>query len=104
MANEQNDKNWVETSAAFAPAVMGAAAGVFVGDLIHRDTRRPIAFALAAIGLCAVAPALVEVVVDKVNGPKTNRGTRRTLRNIRDAGVVGSDEFTEADEEQMFVG
>lgn len=101
MTNEQSDKNWVETSASFAPAVMGAAAGIFVGDLIHRDTRRPIAFALAAIGVCALAPALVEVVVDKINGPNTNRGTRRTLRNIRDAGA---DEFSEIDEEQMFVG
>ena len=103
MTDDQLDKNWVETSASFAPAVIGAAAGVFVGDLIHRDTRRPIAFALAAIGLCALAPALVEVVVDKINGPNTNRGSRRTLRSIRDAGA-GAGEFSEIDEDQMFVG
>lgn len=103
MTDEQSEKNWVETSASFAPAVMGAAAGIFVGDLIHRDARRPIAFTLAAVGLCALAPALVEVVADKINGPNTNRGTRRTLRNIRDAGA-GSDEFSEIDEEQMFIG
>ncbi len=103
MTDEQSDKNWIETSASFAPAVMGAAAGIFVGDLIHRDTRRPIAFALAAIGLCAVAPALVEVIADKVNGPNTSRGNRRTLRNIRDAGA-GVDEFSDINEDELYIG
>ena len=106
MSQDKSDKNWVETSATVAPAVLGAAAGVFLGDLIHRDVRRPIAFALGAIGVCALAPSLVENIVEKVNGPGSKRGTRRTLRNIRDAGI-NTDEFSDIEEElseQMFIG
>lgn len=106
MLQNQSEKNWIETSASFAPAVLGAAAGVFLGDLMHRDSRRPVALALAALGIAAVAPSLVEVVAEKVNGPNSNRGTRRTLRNIRDAGIA-ADEFADLEDEigeQMFVG
>ena len=101
MSQDQTDKNWIEASASFAPAVLGAAAGVVVGDLMHRDARRPIAFALVAVGLCALLPSLVGVVADKVNGPHSKRGSRRTLRNIRDAGVTGT-EFSDL-EDEMFV-
>jgi hypothetical protein len=106
MQHDHLEKNWIETSASFGPAVLGAAAGVFLGDLMHRESRRPVAFALAALGAAAMAPALVELVADKVNGPNSNRGTMRTLRNIRDAGV-NPDEFADLEEEigeQMFVG
>ena len=92
MSQDQTDKNWVETSASFAPAVFGVAAGVIVGDLMHRDARRPVAFALAVLGVCAIVPSLVGVVAEKVNGPESRRGTRRTLQGIRDAGITG-DEF-----------
>jgi hypothetical protein len=106
MQQDYSEKNWIETSASFAPAVLGAAAGVFLGDLMHRDSRRPVALALAALGIAAVAPSLVGVVAEKVNGPNSNRGTMRTLRNIRDAGVA-PDEFADLEDEigeQMFVG
>ena len=86
--------------------MLGAAAGVFLGDLMHRETRRPVALTLAALGVAALAPALVESVVDKVNGPNSRRGSKRTLRNIRDAGIA-QDEFAELEDEigeQMFVG
>lgn len=86
--------------------MLGAAAGVFLGDLMHRDTRRPVALTLAALGVAALAPSLVEAVADKVNGPNSNRGSRRTLRNIRDAGIT-ADEFADLEDEigeQMFVG
>ncbi|MCP5537650.1 MAG: hypothetical protein H7A51_15635 [Akkermansiaceae bacterium] len=106
MSQDFSDKNWIETSASFAPAVLGAAAGVFLGDLMHRDARRPVAFTLAALGVVALAPALVEAVLDKVNGPNSRRGSRRTLRNIRDAGMT-ADEFADLEDEigeQMFIG
>jgi len=106
MQQDYSEKNWIETSASFAPAVLGAAAGVFLGDLMHRDSRRPVALALAALGIAAVAPSLVGVVAEKVNGPNSNRGTRRTLRNIRDAGIA-ADEFADLEDEigeQMFIG
>ena len=106
MSQDQQDKNWIETSASFAPAMLGAAAGVFLGDMMRRETRGPVALGLAVLGLAALAPSLVEVVVDKLNGPESRRGTRRTLRNIRDSGMT-ADEFADLEDEigeQMFVG
>lgn len=106
MSHDQSDKNWIETSASFAPAMLGTAAGVFLGDLMHRDTRRPVALTLAALGVVALAPALIDIVADKVNGPNSRRGSRRTLRNIRDAGFA-PDEFADLEDEigeQMFIG
>ena len=106
MQQDESDKNWIETSASFAPAMLGAAAGVLLGDLMHRDSRRPVAFTLAALALVAVAPTLVGTVADKVNGPNSRRGSRRTLRNIRDAGI-GPDAFADLEDEigeHMFVG
>ncbi|MGJ8676025.1 MAG: hypothetical protein ACSHX0_00765 [Akkermansiaceae bacterium] len=103
MTDDLSDKNWVETSASFAPAMLGTAAGILIGDLIHRDSRRPFALILAAVGVCTLAPSIVGIVADKVNGPNTRRGNRRTLRNIRDAGL-SADEFSEIDEDQMFIG
>lgn len=106
MHQDYSEKSWIETSASFAPAMLGAAAGVFLGDLMHRDSRRPVALALAALGAAAMAPTLVELIADKVNGPQSNRGTLRTLRNIRDAGFA-PDEFADLEDEigeQMFVG
>ena len=106
MAQYETEKSWIETSASFAPAVFGASAGVFLGDLMHRDTRRPVAFTLAALAVAALAPTVVDTVADKVNGPNSRRGSRRTLRNIRDAGI-DADDFADLEDEigeHMFVG
>ena len=106
MSQDYTEKNWIETSASFAPAMLGAAAGVFLGDLMNRDARRPVALALAALGAAALAPTVVGTVADKINGPNSRRGNRRTLRNIRDAGY-SADEFADLEDEigeHMFVG
>lgn len=107
MPQDQTDnKNWVDASAAAAPTLLGAAAGVLVADLIHPESRRPVGITLAALGACALAPLIVGAAVDLVNGPSSRYGSRRTLRNIRDAGA-SSDEFGDLDlegEEQMFIG
>jgi len=53
-----------------------------------------------------LAPTIVELVADKVNGPESKRGSKRTLRNIRDAGIA-TDEFADLEDEigeQMFIG
>jgi hypothetical protein len=106
MSQDHSEKNWIETSASFGPAMLGAAAGVFLGDLMHRDSRRPVALTLAALGVAALAPSIVGLVANKVNGPGSNRGSKRTLRNIRDAGIA-TDDFADLEEEigeQMYVG
>ncbi len=106
MPHDESEKNWMETSASFAPSVLGAAAGVLLGDLIHRDMRRPVAITLAALGAAALAPQLVGILTDKINGPSSRRGSRRTLQSIRDSGM-SADEFADLEDEigeQMFVG
>lgn len=100
-------RHWTEASAEVAPAILGVAAGIFLGDLMHRGARRPVAFGLACMGLAAVAPLLVEVVKEKVVGPNTRRGTQRTLRTIREgAGAPPRDiDFVEEElGEHIFVG
>lgn len=96
----------METSASAAPTLLGAATGVLVADLVSSETRRPLAFTLAALGACALAPLIVGTAVDLVNGPNSRYGSRRTLRRIRDAGVRPG-EFSDLDvdqEDEMFVG
>ncbi len=103
MSQDQLDKNWVDTSASMAPAVLGAAAGMIVGDLIHKEARRPVAFTLAALGVAVLVPSAVGFVAGLIVGPESRHGSRKTLQSIRDAGV-GRTEFAEIDEEEMFVG
>lgn len=95
----EEERRWVETAAISAPALIGAAAGVVLGDVMHSRMRKPVAISLAAIGLAALAPLVGTVVVDKVKGPTTRRGSQRTLRSIRDGGGYDLDEIELADEE-----
>ena len=81
-------KNWKEISSAAAPSVLGVAAGIMLGDMMHRGARRPVAFSLACLGMLAVSPVVVGAVKNKVAGPQTARGSRRTLDGIRNAGML----------------
>ena len=96
----------MEAGAECAPALLGVAAGIFLGDLMHRSARRPVAFPLAVLGAAAIAPIIVESVREKVAGPNTHRGTQRTLRSIRDgAGVPARDiDYVEEELGDMYVG
>lgn len=69
-----------------SPALLGAAAGLILGDIMHENARRGIAIALAALGVAALLPKAVTGIVHKVNGPESQRGVQRRLRGIRDAG------------------
>lgn len=87
-------RDWIETSALTAPALLGAAAGLLVGDLMHRSARRGIALALGGLGIAALLPMVVDGIANRVNGPCSARGARRRLEKIRDAGAgtVGFDD------------
>lgn len=107
LTSEEQPRNWQETSADLAPTLLGAAAGIFLGDMMHRGARRPLAFGLACLGLAAAMPSLVDVVRDKVAGPTTRRGTQRTLRNIREGAGAPPRSIDYVEEElgeQLFVG
>jgi hypothetical protein len=108
MSLQQNEipRNWVDTTGEVAPAVLGVAAGIFLGDLMHSRARRPLAFALAVIGAAAAAPAVVDAVRDRVAGPTTRRGSQRTLRKIREGAGAPAREIDFVEEElgEMYVG
>ena len=91
MQERYEEKDWVDTTAAFAPAVLGAAAGILAADALSEKARKPIGLSLACLGLAAVTPLLVESLINKVNGPRTRRGSQRTLRGIRDGGLPARD-------------
>lgn len=84
-------KKWSDKSCSAAPALIGAAAGIFLGDMMHRGARRPVAASLFCLGLAAVAPAVADVVKRKVAGPNTRRGNLRTLETIRDGGLPAAE-------------
>jgi hypothetical protein len=87
MNDSYEERDWVDTTAAFAPAVLGVAAGILVSEAMSSRARRPIGLSLACLGLAALTPMLVETAVKKVRGPGTRRGSLRTLRGIRDHGL-----------------
>ena len=94
---------WAETTADVGSAVLGAAVGIVVGDLIKEEARKPVALVVACLGVAAIVPAVVDGVKEVVAGPRSSRGAKRTLRSIRDAGVsTRQSELIE--EEEMFVG
>ena len=101
MADEYSDNTtpaWIETSALTAPALLGAAAGLLLGDLMHRGARRGVGIGLGALGIAALLPFVVGGVTGLVAGPRSKFGVRRNIQRIRDAGIVGS-HYDEVDEE-----
>lgn len=93
MADDYSDITpaWIETSALTAPALLGAAAGLLLGDLMHRRARRGVGIGLGALGIAALLPLVVGGVTGLVTGPRSKFGVRRNIQRIRDAGIVSSD-------------
>jgi len=79
-------REWTEASALVSPALLGTAAGLILGEVMHANARRGLAIGLAALGVAALLPLAVSGIVNKVNGPESLRGVQRRLRGIRDAG------------------
>ncbi|MES2997605.1 MAG: hypothetical protein V4733_12425 [Verrucomicrobiota bacterium] len=89
---------WVETSALAAPALIGAAAGLLLGDLMHKSARRGVGIGLGALGVAALLPFAVGGVNWLITGPRSKLGVRRKIQRIRDAGV-GVPDYDEVDQE-----
>ncbi len=89
---------WIENSALTAPALLGAAAGLLLGDLMHRSARRGVGIGLGALGIAALLPFVVGGVTGLVTGPRSKFGVRRNIQRIRDAGIVSPD-YDEVDKE-----
>ncbi len=78
---------WIETTALTAPALLGAAAGLLLGDLMHRNARRGIGIGLGAAGVMALLPFAIGGITGLVSGPRSRLGVRRKIQRIRDAGM-----------------
>jgi hypothetical protein len=100
MADEHSDTTpvWIENSALTAPALLGAAAGLLLGDLMHRGARRGVGIGLGALGVAALLPFVVGGVAGLVTGPRSRHGVRKKIQRIRDVGI-GSPAYDEVDEE-----
>ncbi len=100
MSDEHTESTpvWIETSALTAPAVLGAAAGLLLGDMMHPGARRGLGIGLGVLGVAALLPFAVGGVSWLVTGPKSRVGVRRKIQRIRDIGI-GAPDYDEVDQE-----
>lgn len=100
MSDEHTESTpaWIETSALAAPALIGASAGLLLGDLMHRNARRGVGIGIGALGVAMLLPYVVGGVKGLVTGPRSRMGVRRKIQSIRDAGI-GAPDYDEVDQE-----
>ena len=75
-----------------APLILGAAAGLLIGDLMHGTARRGLGIGLGILGVAALLPFAVDGVTDLIVGPRSKLGVRRKIQRIRDAGLGNAHE------------
>jgi len=94
----QTTPAWVENSTLAAPALLGAAAGLMLSNLMHPNARRGLGIGLGALAIVAMLPVVVGGVTSLITGPKSRVGVRRRIQRIRDAGI-GAPDYDEVDAE-----
>lgn len=88
MSDDHEDAvpGWVETTALAAPLLLGTAAGILLGESMHKGARRGVALGLGTLGIAALLPFVVGGVSFLIVGPRSKVGVRRRIQRIRDAG------------------
>jgi ABC-type molybdate transport system permease subunit len=72
---------------------IGCGIGILLADKISGNKRTTAAVAMLLVALATTTPAIVGVVVDLINGPRSKLGMRRRLRSIReDSGLHAEEE------------
>ncbi len=96
MADEYDETvpAWMETTAMAAPVLLGTAAGILLGESMHRGARRGVALGLGALGVASLLPFVVGGVSFLIVGPRSKMGVKRRIQRIRDAGDGTSAEST----------
>jgi hypothetical protein len=89
--DDDGERDWTEATALAAPALLGAAAGLILGEMMHARARRGVAIGFAVMGVATLLPLAIGGVVNLVNGPESKFGARRRLRKIRDTGASHGD-------------
>ena len=100
MPQEQDVRDWTDNTAMVAPALMGTAVGLLLGEMMHRGARRGVALGLLALGVAALTPFTVGEIRQRIYAPGTRRGAQRRLRSFREAGAVGFDDVDDELREQ----
>jgi hypothetical protein len=88
---------WVGNSASVAPVILGAAAGLLLGDMMHSNARRGVGIGLGILGVLALVPVVVDGVAGLITGPRSKFGVNRKIQRIRDIGI-GSPSHDDVDE------
>jgi uncharacterized membrane protein YebE (DUF533 family) len=78
-------------AAAIAPAALGCALGLLFGRGMDRRASNIAALTLLAAGAVVAGPAIADFVQHVANRPSSERGSRRRLQGIRDAGLPDRD-------------
>lgn len=98
MVNEHDGDTpvWIEGSTYVAPVILGASAGLLIGNLMQGGARKGAGFGLGVLGLVALMPFAVGGVKGLITGPRSKFGVRRKIQRIRDIGI-GSPHHDEVD-------
>lgn len=77
----------------FARTALGLGVGMLVAEKIRRPVRTAAGIVLVSVGALAAVPLLVNVAMERINRPETERGSRNRLRSIRgDSGYQSDDD------------
>ena len=72
---------------------IGCGIGILLADRISENKRNTAAVAMLLLAIATTAPAIVGVVADLINGPRSRLGMKRRLRSIReDSGLHAEEE------------
>lgn len=86
------DRTLLTTAITVAPAAVGCAVGVLLGDQLKKGQRGNVATALFTLGALVAVPAAVDCVTKLINGPVSKAGANRTLKGIRHSDGVPFEE------------
>lgn len=76
------------------PAAVGVAAGLLIADALDSRARRITALSLLGVGFVSAVPYLTSLALQKVNGPRSRRGSAKTIESIRDGlGVFEEEDY-----------
>jgi len=74
----------VDSLLSLTRTAIGLGVGILLADRIRRPARLATAIALVSVGALAAVPVLVNLAVERINRPESERGNRIRLQSIRD--------------------
>lgn len=75
-----------------ARTAFGLGIGMLIAEKIRRPVRKATGIALVSVGALAAVPLLVNVAMERINRPESDRGSRNRLRSIRDDSGYQADD------------